>query len=155
MRYLDRLRTLDEVANFSEMPKSPSVESVETPSEPSIDTFDTTPTGTFQKIHGIDPADLQAEAGPDWPLLEADHEALDAFALAVSIRRQRERGDRPALYTQPAHCAGCGPVWLWEGAPAHLIACPWCFNRVAGKPIPRPPSCPDSKRRTNDARDAD
>jgi hypothetical protein len=29
-------------------------------------------------------------------------------------------------------------VLLWEGAPARVIACPWCLNRAAGKPVPRP-----------------
>ncbi len=140
MNYLDMLRTLDDDGIFSEMPKSPTVETVETTSKPSIDSFDSTPTGPFQKIHGIDPADLRAEAGADWPLLEADPEALDAFALALSIRRQRDRGERPEHYTQAATCGACGPVWLWEGAPAHVAACPWCFNRAAGKPNPRPPA---------------
>ncbi|WP_295885522.1 hypothetical protein [uncultured Thiohalocapsa sp.] len=139
MRFLDRLRTLDDAANFSEMPGSPSAKSVETPSKPSIDTFDTAPTGPFQKIHGFDLPELKAAAGDDWPELEANPEALDAFALALSIRWQREGGERPESYTQTAICDGCGPVWLWPGAPARVIACPWCFNVAAGKPVPRPP----------------
>lgn len=143
MSYLDMLRTLDDTANFSEAPKSASVESVEsveTPSKPSIDTLDTTPTGPFQKIHGFDLPELKAAAGDDWPELEADPAALEAFALALSIRRQRDQGDRPKHYTQAAICDGCGPVWLWPGAPARVAACPWCMNRAAGKPVPHPPT---------------
>ena len=59
---------------------------------------------------------------------------------AESVRGQRERGERPPTYTQAATCDACGPVWLWPGAPARVLACPWCFNRRAGKPVPQPPT---------------
>ncbi|MGB5833275.1 MAG: hypothetical protein WBG92_14950 [Thiohalocapsa sp.] len=141
MSYLDQLRALDVDGEFLEMPKSPSVESVETPSEPSLDTLDpdTAPTGHSQKIRGFTIAELCTAASDDWPLLQANPAALDAFALALEIRAQRERGERPEHYTQAVTCNGCGPVWLWEDAPATVAACPWCLNRAGGKPVPVPP----------------
>lgn len=58
--------------------------------------------------------------------------------------RVRERGavmdasTVPEGYTKPCHCAGCGLVLLWPGCPPLVKACPWCFRRRAGKPVPRP-----------------
>lgn len=139
MSYLDQLRTLEEPPKISESAKSPSVKSTETLDSTPFDTFDTTPTGAFPKIRGIPLPRIKAAAGDDWPAIKADQDALEALALALVTRQQREHGTRPEHYTQRAHCEACGPVWLWEGAPARVLACPWCFNRTAGKPIPRPP----------------
>ena len=71
-------------------------------------------------------------------------EGLDDNALLTYLRllERSERiaaGQQPPELTQPAHCDGCGPVWLHEGAPARVRACAWCFRRKAGKAIPRPP----------------
>lgn len=44
----------------------------------------------------------------------------------------------PDGYTQAVRCAGCGPVLLWPGCAPQVQACPWCFRRRAGKPVPRP-----------------
>jgi hypothetical protein len=82
--------------------------------------------------------DLEAAAGPDWPAIRDDADAVAALRRALEVRRLREQGIPPDDYTQPAHCDGCGPVLLWRGAPARVIACPWCWNRRAGKPVPRP-----------------
>lgn len=97
------------------------------------------PTATGPHWHGLTAGELMAAAGPDWPTVEGDADALDALALALLTRRQRDRGERPEHYTQPARCDACGPVWLWRGAPARVRACPWCFNRAAGKPVPSTP----------------
>ena len=100
-----------------------------------------------RRVHGIPLAELRDLAGDDWPGLEADPGLMNAFAHAVRTRRMRERGEVPPEYTQIVHCEGCGPVPLWAGAPGRVVACPWCFNRVAGRPIPHPsggagpPSC--------------
>jgi len=83
-------------------------------------------------------ADLEAAAGPDWPAIRENPDALAALRRAMEARRLREQGIPPDDYTQPAHCDGCGPVLLWEGAPARVITCPWCWNRRAGKPVPKP-----------------
>lgn len=63
---------------------------------------------------------------------------LDAFVRAVDARLSRLVGRAPATWTQPATCAHCGPVLLWVGSPATLDACPWCWSRRDGLPIPRP-----------------
>jgi hypothetical protein len=63
---------------------------------------------------------------------------LEAFAHALRTDFERQRGALPPHYTQLAECAACGPVWLWAGAPARVLACPWCHNRGAGLPVPRP-----------------
>ncbi len=73
-------------------------------------------------------------------LAELDDAGLRAYAHALHCTAERDAGRVPAIYTTPAYCEGCGPVWLWEGCgQGHTIACPWCANRRALKPIPRPP----------------
>lgn len=82
-------------------------------------------------VHRLHADDVAACVGlPD--------ETLRAYLRALDRGTVMDRGIAPAGYTQAAHCEGCGPVWLWEGAPARLLACPWCFRRKAGKPLPRP-----------------
>ena len=80
--------------------------------------------------------DLRALAGPDWPEVERDPALLETLAHAVSVRRMREAGTVPAHYTATTTCAGCGHVPIFEGAPERVLACPWCLNRLAGKPVP-------------------
>ena len=63
---------------------------------------------------------------------------MTCFAKALAARQIRDAGIAPTNYTQAAECDLCGPVWLWAGAPPTVMGCPWCFNRLAGKPIPRP-----------------
>lgn len=68
---------------------------------------------------------------------DCDDRLLGAYLLALAMRVEREACTIPAAYTIPAHCEGCGPVWLWPGA-ERVQACPWCWNRRAGRSIPRP-----------------
>jgi len=51
-------------------------------------------------------------------------------------RRERDQGKHPAHYTEQATCKHCGPIWLWFSG--EVLGCPWCWNRAANKPIPRP-----------------
>lgn len=88
------------------------------------------------EINGIPVADLHAIAGPDWAEVATDPDLLEALAAAVATRRMRERGEVPKHYTATTTCAGCGQVPIFEGAPERALACPWCFNRIAGKPVP-------------------
>ncbi len=88
--------------------------------------------------HGLTLTELQEAAGPDWPEVEANIELADALADAVKTRWMRERGQVPPNYTSLTICASCGPVPVWPDCPEHVLACPWCFNRAAGKPIPTP-----------------
>jgi len=88
---------------------------------------------------GLPLAALQDAAGEDWPEIADRPEALDALATLLKTQAARDRGEKPARYTQAALCLTCGPVWLWEGAPARLLACPWCLCYWSPRPIPRPP----------------
>ena len=72
----------------------------------------------------------------DWRAGQFGPAEMAAFASAVRVRVGMERGERPAHYNEIATCRHCGPVWLW--ARGEVLGCPWCFNRVAGRPIPRP-----------------
>jgi len=81
---------------------------------------------------------LQALAGQDWPALLANPELMAAFASAVEADDMRVRGEAPPEYTTPAVCRHCGPVWLWPGAPAEVLGCPWCVHVAKGRKIPRP-----------------
>lgn len=82
-------------------------------------------------VHRLGAEDLVACIGlPD--------DALRTYLRALDRGAVMDRGIAPERYTQAAHCDGCGPVWLWQGAPARVLACPWCFRRKAGKALPRP-----------------
>lgn len=82
-------------------------------------------------VHRMDAVDMAACG-------ELSDDTLRAYLRALDRGTVMKRGIAPAEYTQAAHCAGCGPVWLWQGAPARVLACPWCFRRKAGKALPRP-----------------
>lgn len=71
-------------------------------------------------------------------LAELDNAELRAYARALSRSATMDAGTVPADYTHAALCDGCGPVWLWAGAPPRLKACPWCFRHRAGKGFARP-----------------
>ena len=96
------------------------------------------PNDTRDGWHGYTVANLQAAAGADWPEIASDPAALDALAFLLLVRTQRLRGDCPTHYTAPALCEHCGPVWIWEGGPARMIACPWCEVTARKIDIPRP-----------------
>ena len=81
-------------------------------------------------------ADLRTLAGTDWPEIEASPVLMDTFARAVQVRRMRDRCKVPEHYTAMTLCSGCGPVPIFPGAPELVDACPWCFNRIAGRSIP-------------------
>lgn len=86
------------------------------------------PTATVHRLHADDVA-----ACADQP-----DDTLRAYLRALDRGAVMDAGIAPPDYTQPAHCEGCGPVWLWPGVPARVTACPWCFRRKAGKALPRP-----------------
>jgi hypothetical protein len=67
-----------------------------------------------------------------------DDVAFLQYLRLLAERAQVAAGQRPAGFTKAATCSGCGRVWLWPSAPPEVIACPWCFRRKAGMPIPRP-----------------
>lgn len=66
-----------------------------------------------------------------------DAEVL-AYARALHARARRRAGHVPREWSQLCQCQGCGPVWLWPSCPSVVIACPWCWNRVAGLLVPSP-----------------
>ena len=76
-----------------------------------------------------DLADVQAMADP-LPFLRS-------FACALSATRWRQIGVAPPGWTHAAHCDRCGPVYLWRSV--KVAGCPWCWNRLHGVKIPRPP----------------
>ncbi len=88
-------------------------------------------------VHGVPLAELRTLAGDDWRWLNEEPARLEAFAHVVTTRRMRERGEVPPEYTAITECAGCGPVPVWVGCPPAVLACPWCFNRLRGLPVPR------------------
>jgi len=74
----------------------------------------------------------------DWCKGTISADALAAFSRSLAQRRNMEQGKRPAHYTEQSTCKHCGPIWLWFSD--KVLGCPWCWNRIAEKPIPRP--CP-------------
>lgn len=88
--------------------------------------------------YGLTVEELRDLAGKNWPDLEANPALLEGFAEIVSIRKMRERGEVPPTYTAMTVCRHCGPVPIFPGVADKVEGCPWCMNRAAGKPIPRP-----------------
>ncbi|MCG7867617.1 MAG: hypothetical protein JAY74_14810 [Candidatus Thiodiazotropha taylori] len=88
----------------------------------------------------ITPAEVKAALSRDdinnWRKGEISNETLAGFAKSLVQRRDMYQGKRPDHYTELATCKHCGPIWLWF--PGEVLGCPWCWNRVADKPIPRP-----------------
>ncbi len=85
--------------------------------------------------HGLTLADLKQSAGLDWPEIPEDRATLEALARSIQTRRLRERGEVPPHYTSTT---SCGPIPIFSGVAERVVFCPWCFNRVAGLPVPRP-----------------
>ena len=79
---------------------------------------------------------LAAEDIDDWRSGAISAESLAAFARSLVQRREMDQGKRPEHFTEQATCKHCGPIWLWFSG--EVLGCPWCWNRVAEKPIPRP-----------------
>jgi len=81
---------------------------------------------------------LSADDIEEWKNGELTQDGLSAFAGLLVDRRLMDQGERPEHFTEKAHCQQCGPVYLWSRGT--VLGCPWCFNRAAGRPIPRPGS---------------
>jgi hypothetical protein len=88
----------------------------------------------------ITPAEVKEALAPedidDWNKGAISADTLAAFARSLVQRRQMDQGKRPDHYTEQATCKHCGPIWLWFSG--EVLGCPWCWNRAADKPIPRP-----------------
>lgn len=85
-------------------------------------------------------SELRNELSPEdveyWLQGEVSAANMSAFARSLVQRREMEKGLVPAHYTERASCAQCGEVWLWFSG--EVLGCPWCWNRIRGRPIPRP-----------------
>ena len=68
--------------------------------------------------------------------LSSDPE-LRAFAFASDTAAQIQRGEIPDHYTATTDCRSCGTVPIFPGLPLKVDGCPWCLNRVDGRPVPR------------------
>ena len=79
---------------------------------------------------------LAPEDIEDWRKGDISAKTLAAFARSLVHRREMNLGKVPAHFTERATCKRCGPVWLWFAG--EVLGCPWCWNRLAGRPIPRP-----------------
>lgn len=99
------------------------------------------------RVHLLSLADAEGYAQAIVHRLRADDVAacvglsddtLRAYLRALDRRALMDRGMVPNSYTQAVHCEGCGPVWLWQGAPKHVRGCPWCHRGNAATPLPRP-----------------
>lgn len=88
-------------------------------------------------IYGITIEEMKRRAGTSYTEIAQEPESFEALAHAVSIRRMRERGEAPAHYTAVTICRRCGSVPIFPGAPDNVFACPWCPNRIMGRPIPK------------------
>ena len=74
-------------------------------------------------------------------LLENKNGELQAQEIPVAtdmvvIIEMREKGIVPDHYTATTKCQHCGPVPIFEGCWPESDACPWCFNRIKGLPMP-------------------
>ncbi len=80
--------------------------------------------------------------GSEWSELlknkegELTAEEVQCAAEMVAITEMREQGIVPDHYTASTECGHCGRVPIFEGLPAKVKGCPWCFNSIKGLPIP-------------------
>ena len=88
-------------------------------------------------VHGIPIADLELEAGADWPSIAENPVALSAWADLRHAIQLRDRGQIPEHWTKPFDCPRCGTVPVEPSWPVHVDHCPWCHNRLQGKPMPK------------------
>ena len=88
------------------------------------------------KEYGVHFDDLRKAAGLEWSDIKDNPAALEDFAYALKTKRLIERGEIPPEYKYIALCRGCGPIWFWYKG--KLEGCPWCENRLQGKPVPFP-----------------
>ncbi len=86
---------------------------------------------------------LATEDIESWLNRDIGTDVLTAFARSLAQRREIHQGIVPPGHTKSAVCRHCGPIWLWFSG--EVLGCPWCWNRVAERPIPRPQaiSCGD------------
>jgi hypothetical protein len=88
----------------------------------------------------ITPTEVKEALAPEdiegWRNGEVLGDTLSAFARSLAQHREMDQGRRPGHYTESANCKHCGPIWLWFSG--EVLGCPWCWNRAADKPIPRP-----------------
>ena len=74
----------------------------------------------------------------DWVNGDVSYDNLVAFVCSLAERSEIDNGRVPVNYTERGICKLCGQVWLPFSA--EIDGCPWCWNRAAGKAIPRPKS---------------
>ncbi len=80
--------------------------------------------------------ELQERAGSNWEEISADPAKLKSFAELVMIEDMYHRGIVPDHYTATTNCKHCGPVPIFEGYWPESDGCPWCLNRLRGRPMP-------------------
>jgi hypothetical protein len=79
-------------------------------------------------------------------------DVLAGYVRGLERDERMAAGRLPPGWDFAATCEGCGPVWLPEGSPPLVIACPWCWHRKAGTTLPRPPvSCGECRHFLPDA----
>ncbi len=80
--------------------------------------------------------------GSEWSELlenkngELTEQEIPVAEAMVAIIQMRQKGIVPEHYTATTDCRHCGLVPIFEGLPATVDGCPWCFNRIKGLPIP-------------------
>ena len=79
---------------------------------------------------------LKQAAGPDWPSIVENPAALAAWADLRHAMQLRKNGQVPKHWTKEFDCPRCGPVPVEPSWPNHVDHCPWCHNRLAGRPMP-------------------
>jgi len=79
---------------------------------------------------------LAKEDLTDWCNSKISRDTLFVFAKSHAHRKELNQGKVPSHYKKIATCIRCGPIWY--DTTATITSCPWCYNRLANKPIPRP-----------------
>ena len=80
--------------------------------------------------------DLKQAAGPDWDSIAENPAALAAWADLRHAMQLRDRGQVPEHWTKEFDCPRCGTVPVEPSWP-DVDHCPWCHNRLAGRPMPK------------------
>lgn len=79
---------------------------------------------------------LSSEDINDWCNSDISTSSLLVFAQSLAQSKIIQQGQVPAHFKSQAICLACGPIWFDEVKV--MAICPWCYNRLSDKPIPRP-----------------
>ena len=129
---------------LTELTKAPSVGFVSAPDR-RIQSVERMRLRQVAEAAGLDAdAVLLLDDSEPGTLAELPDDVLHGYARALVDESERMEGSAPTGWTKFATYELCGPVFVLPSMLSKLPNCPWCWNRRAGLPVPRPCESPET-----------